>query len=204
MNIGRPLEADKYLAWNSDAGPRVKDASMSDYIVFENDRQVDRLRFDRDMQRNGRDYAVKKKMAELCLIGKVLPNAPERDNYRDMLLSYEISTEKVHCDSIYVPLQPLGKDKYEFNFENIEFSVHKVGKNFGIAMLYKAVLVGTELVSTSLPVVRKLDMASNRLVVDFKECRNRDMPWSSDAFLSSLYYRVMILDPNTVHSPTVA
>lgn len=206
---GLPRFHDKYLGWNENTGPKIRDDldlsnyKKLDFAVLEGNEELKLFKEKADKKNKTYEEVLTKKMAVQIALSKVYPGATEKENIENMLMAQSLNTGQRHYEEFY-PLTPFFfRDGYEYSVENIEYAVHKVGQNLKMPVYYKAKIRGTELVETNVAEPRVVDLAKKAISVDFRECRSRELQWSAEPFLRSLFYRVLVLDPQQASAPMV-
>ena len=199
----------QYLGWQTRIGQRIRDdIDIKEYrklnlSVLESSEELEDFKNKTERSRKTYSDVITKKMAVLIALGKVVPSSTEEQNRENMLIAQNMNTGGRYYEEVFEMMPYFFRDHYEYNTENIEYAVHKVGQTLKRSMIYKAKIIGTELVEVGVPNPRVVDLAARNISVDFRECRSRDMQWSEDPFLRTLFYRVLILDTKEGRSPLV-
>ena len=201
-------QEDKYLSRSFDTTTTVKDRIKFDGLntkdKFEFTGDVTMMKLRQTMKKRRRSYEdeLLKVFTELSILMKVNSDNPDLDNTKLMIKAHNINCGKMSFETEIAYRPNVDRSTYIYTQNENIYPLHKVGKTFMQHKVVSVALKGYYMVQVDSP-NKIIDLSKKQMVIDFRECKRKDLSWSTDPQVRNMYFRILLLEPRTSSNPMV-
>jgi hypothetical protein len=201
------VQPDKFL-WRNDKVPELKQNINMDIMKEGSDFEIKGdytlIKLKDTLSRLPKSYddRIAQQVTEQILLHRITKDNTEQENIRLMTRVHEINAGKIPPSAEIPQVTSIEYDKsqYLYMFDASDIMVHKIGRALKQSKLKKHILTGTLLQQADNP-GKQIDLTTRDLIVDFRECKRKELTWYNERPMQDMHFRVLILDKENEKYP---